>query len=94
VAQRTAKDAARRRAAGALLPGLIQLAGVIGGGSPPDAVANAVIALVPASSGLPVAGLVDPCAFRLDYETTESVVPICQCQGFTFDVSRFRCVSN
>jgi hypothetical protein len=85
------RSAANRRAAAALLPGLIDLAGVISGqqsgGSLPTAGMTA--------SSLPAAAAsatVDPCAFKYEYRNVWNTEPVCTCAGYVFDQRQFRCV--
>jgi hypothetical protein len=86
----TERQLARRRAAAALLPGLLDLARVASGGhaaagSPVSTVGTAI------QSAAPAAGGVDPCAFKLEFPDRTSLVPVCGCPGYVFDVKRFRC---
>lgn len=89
--QREAKNAARSRAASALLPGLVDLARVIGGGQPTmtyptgGGSSQAVSAMI--------GGSVDLCGFSLEYRDLSTLEPVCTCPGYSFDPSRFRCVA-
>ncbi len=89
--QREAKNMARSRAAAALLPGLVDLARVIGGGQPnltaptTDQGVQVVSTLIP--------GGADPCGFSLEYRDLTSLEPVCTCPGYFFDLGSFRCVA-
>lgn len=88
--ERAARDADRRRAAAALLPGLIELAGVVSGAQAGTVQVTPGTVSTVASSLMPSA--LDPCAFQLEYRRPASVVPTCTCPGYVFDAARFRCV--
>ncbi len=93
-ADREARNADNRRAAAALLPGLVDLSRALSGAAaaPPSARGGAV---PPSSFGggtRGAAGAPDPCAFKYAYKTAFSVEPICTCSGYRFDARQFRCV--
>lgn len=89
--RRQLRHAQRQRLAAAVLPSLIDLAQVAGGGRPdPETLASTVTSSI--QSVAAKYGTVDPCAFRLAYDDPASVLPTCTCPGYRFDASRFRCV--
>lgn len=90
VQERAARDANRRRAAAALLPGLVDLAGVLSGAQAGTVQVTPGTVSAVASSLMPSA--LDLCAFQLEYRDPASVVPTCTCPGYAFDPARFRCV--
>ena len=88
--EREARSLARRRAAAALLPRLINLAGLISGAQggslniDKGTVSEVVGSLMPAGF--------DPCAFQIEYRDSESMTPSCTCPDYSFDLTGFRCV--
>lgn len=93
-AEREARSADRRRAAAALLPGLVDLSRALSGAAAGPAPVPGV-AVPPPSFGAGArgaAGAPDPCAFKYAYKTAFSVEPICTCPGYRFDARQLRCV--
>jgi hypothetical protein len=91
--RRLARTAARRRAAAAMLPGLINLSRAISGaesGLPgaSEAIASAAVETVGGAVGVSVP---DPCAFQFEYRDKGSVVPVCTCAGYGWNAASFRC---
>ncbi len=87
--QRTERRMARGRAAASLLPVLFNLARVASGGHGATGSPAGTGAAIP--SAAPAVGGVDPCAFKLEFPDRTSLVPVCGCPGYVFDVKRFRC---
>jgi hypothetical protein len=90
---RAARNAANRRAAAALLPGLVDLSRTLSGGGagkPPTRPGS----VPPPSVSRPAASVAgpDPCAFRFAYKSKWSVEPVCSCPGYRFDARQFKCV--
>jgi hypothetical protein len=90
---RAARDAANRRAAAALLPGLVDLSRTLSGGAAGKP-ATRPGSVPPPSVSRPAASVAgpDPCAFKYTYESAWSVEPICSCPGYRFDARQFKCV--
>jgi hypothetical protein len=87
---RAARDASRRRGAAALLPGLVNLAGVISGSQAGTVQVDGAAVAEIATTLMPTA--LDLCAFQLEYRDPSSPVPTCTCAGYSYDVTQFRCV--
>ena len=51
----------------------------------------AVVGGMVQSAGSAAMGI-DPCAFRLEYNDPESLIPMCTCAGYAFDLRSFRCL--
>jgi hypothetical protein len=91
--QRAEKDAARRRAAGRILAGLLVLNNAMTdqynatgevsfsdlGVSTLESVASAI------------GGPVDPCGFKYGFPDASTTQPVCSCAGYTYDPATFRC---
>jgi hypothetical protein len=92
-ADREARRADSRRAAAALLPGLVDLSRALSGAAGGPAAAPRGGAPVPSFGGgaRGAPGGPDPCAFKYAYKTAFSVEPICTCPGYRFDAKQFRC---
>ena len=92
-ADREARSADRRRAAAALLPGLVDLSRALSGaaGGPPSSRGVAVLPPSLGGGARSPPGAPDPCAFKYAYKTVFSVEPICTCPGYRFDARQFRC---
>ncbi len=90
---REARSAENRRAAAALLPGLIDLSRAVSGAAAGPASRPAGSVPLPSygSSSRATAAAPDPCAFKYAYKSTWSVEPICSCPGYRFDARQFRC---
>lgn len=93
-AQQRARQAENRRAAAALLPGLIDLSRALSGGAAGPAPARGGGVPPPAYGGVPAPalGVADPCAFQFVYKSKWSVEPVCTCPGYRFDARSFKCV--
>jgi hypothetical protein len=93
-ADREARSADNRRAAAALLPGLVDLSRALSGVAGVPASARGVAVLPPSVGGgtRSAPGAPDPCAFQYAYKTALSVEPICTCPGYRFDARQLRCV--
>jgi len=87
---RAARNAARSRAASAMLPALVDLAGMISGAQAGTVQFDGAAATEIATSLMPTA--LDLCAFQLEYRDPSSLVPICTCSGYNYDATQFRCV--
>lgn len=92
-AQKEARQAENRRAAAALLPGLVDLSRALSGAAAGSVPLPAGGGPAPAYGGVPAAalGTADPCAFKFVYESKWSVEPVCSCPGYRFDGRQFRC---
>ncbi len=88
--QREAKNIARSQAAAALLPGLVDLARVIGGGQPALTTPTTSQGVQAVSTLIP--GAADPCGFSFEYHDLTRLEPVCTCPGYSFDIRQFRCV--
>ena len=92
--KRAVRDANRRKAAAALLPGLIDLSRVLSGaasaGVQPssEALAGSTAQIL----GVTLPGGLDPCAFTFEYRDLSRLRPACNCAGYVFDPGQFRCV--
>lgn len=93
-AQQQARQAENRRAAAALLPGLIDLSRALSGAAAGPAPARGGGVPPPSYGGVPAAalGVADPCAFQFVYKSKWSVEPVCTCAGYRFDARQFKCV--
>jgi len=93
-AQRQARQAENRRAAAALLPGLIDLSRALSGAAAGPAPARGGGVSPPSYGGVPAPalGVADPCAFQFVYKSKWSVEPVCTCPGYRFDARQFKCV--
>ena len=87
---RAARNAKRSQAASALLPGLIDLAGLISGAEAGTVEFNTANVSAVGSSLMPSS--LDLCAFQLEYRDPAAMVPTCTCSGYVYDVGQFRCV--
>jgi hypothetical protein len=92
VQDKARRNAANRRAAAAMLPGLINLANVISGVEAGTVEWTPETASSVATSFMPGGTSVDLCAFQLQYSDPNSVVPTCTCAGYRYDAASFRCV--
>jgi hypothetical protein len=94
LSDKQARSADNRRAAAALLPGLIDLSRIVSGaaaGTPSYPTGGVP---PPSSYSVPKTAVSgpDPCAFRYAYKSVWSVEPVCTCAGYRFDARQFRCV--
>jgi len=94
---RQMRAADNRRAAAAMLPGLIDLANAVSahhyGSAPSTSGTSYGGSTAPNwSASTPAVNAPDSCAFKYEYRNVWNVEPVCTCPGYRFDASQHRCV--
>ncbi len=90
--RRRARDASRRRAAAALLPGLIDLSRAVSGGKGSASVTTLTPSRTATSPAVSTPGLnSDSCAYKFVYRNKWNTEPVCTCAGYSFDARKFQC---